>query len=846
MSRSVRRLAVMLAVVSVLCINAASSHAASAPDFATPGSAYNVLPPGQYGNFPPFPEYATDQLKLYDALTPLFDQVTDTDLPNYFKPNVFGLSGPLKRTETVAGHPDLLIERDQYEVPHVSAPTRADVMFGIGYVTAEDRTLLMDLLRNPGRIAAVDAPGLDAFALATSLQPFTTSPQTEEFLAAQVQVLEDAGPAGLQIITDIDNYLEGINTWRTLRGVSGRLWNRNDVVAVAAMIGAVFGKGGGDEARRSALLDALQTRLGSRKGYAVWNDLREQNDPEAPVSIDGWFRQHWNWSTSGNRVVDDGSIDTSAARAAAAGASARSSASNAVLVGKKRSATGNPFFVAGPQVGYFFPQVLYEVDAHGGGIDARGVTFPGSGPYVELGRGPDFSWSATSAGSDLIDIFVETLCGDDTHYLFKGECREMSTFDAGTVGFQNDPVVFKETVHGPVLGYATVDGERVALSLQRSTRGREVASALGFEELNDGTVHDAESFFDAAHKIDFTFNWFYSDRKDIAMFSGGLLPIRDRRVDMGLPTNGNGNYEWRGFLSQDRHPQGLQPRDGANTNWNNKPARGWEAADDTWSYGSIHREQLLDDAIDRQWKHTLGSTVAAMNRAATQDLRNAKVLRSIRAVLETGPAPTPRDQQMLDLLKAWRTSGSSRLDRDLDGKIDDPGAAIMDKAWPKIADAVMSPVLGPQLDQLASLIPRDNPPSRQGSAYITGWYGYVDKDLRRVAGRDVDGEFKTRFCGGSADTIGTGHGDDWGHWGKRWKRHGQQSQIRAACRDSLWAAVHAAGDQLAAEQGTADPTTWRANAVPERIQFLPGFLPDTMRWTNRPTFQQAISYSGHR
>ena len=61
------------------------------------------------------------------------------------------------------------------------------------------------------------------------------------------------------------------------------------------------------------------------------------------------------------------------------------SASNAILVGAQKSATGHPFFVAGPQVGYFYPQVLYEIDAHGGGIDARGATFPGAGPYVELG-----------------------------------------------------------------------------------------------------------------------------------------------------------------------------------------------------------------------------------------------------------------------------------------------------------------------------------------------------------------------------------------------------------------------------------------------------------------------------
>ncbi len=215
-----------------------------------------------------------------------------------------------------------------------------------------------------------------------------------------------------------------------------------------------------------------------------------------------------------------------------------------------------------------------EIDAHGGGIDARGATFPGAGPYVELGRGIDFSWSATSAGNDNIDIFVEELCGDDTHYLFDGECLEMESFDAGRVGFgAGTPVVFNETVHGPVLGYATVDGERVALSSARTTRGREVMAAFPFADLNANVPTDAESFFDVVSEIEFTFNWFYADDKDVAMYSGGRLPVRHPHVDIGLPTKGSGRYEWRGFLDADKHPHGTTPADGTIVNWNNKPAR---------------------------------------------------------------------------------------------------------------------------------------------------------------------------------------------------------------------------------------------------------------------------------
>ena len=67
----------------------------------------------------------------------------------------------------------------------------------------------------------------------------------------------------------------------------------------------------------------------------------------------------------------------------------------------------------------------------------------------------------------------------------------------------------------------------------------------------------------------------------------------------------------------------------------------------------------------------------------------------------------------------------------------------------------------------------------------------------------------------------------------------------AACRVSLWAAMDAAGSELAAVQG-ADPAGWRADATKERIVFAPGILRNTMRGANRPTFQQLISFKSHR
>jgi len=140
----------------------------------------------------------------------------------------------------------------------------------------------------------------------------------------------------------------------------------------------------------------------------------------------------------------------------------------------------------------------------------------------------------------------------------------------------------------------------------------------------------------------------------------------------------------------------------------------------------------------------------------------------------------------------------------------------MDVVWPKVADAVMGPILGPQSAELASIQPRYEPPPGVQAA---GWHSYVVKDLRDQFGPKPAAPFRVRYCGA---------GD------------------AAACQAALWAAIEAAGTELAAVQGD-DPAAWRADANNERITFVPGLLKTTLRYTNRPSgIQQVVSFKGHR
>ena len=358
-----------------------------------------------------------------------------------------------------------------------------------------------------------------------------------------------------------------------------------------------------------------------------------------------------------------------------------------------------------------------------------------------------------------------------------------------------------------------------AISSKRSSSGREAAWNLLFEGMDTHQGATPRSFLKLAALSPYTFNVGYANDRDIATFSAGRLPKRAPGVDLGLPTNGTGGFEWRGYLSAAQHPQSVDPPSGQLVNWNNKPALGFASADDEYRYGSIFRVLMLERGIaqhKRRGKISLAGVVGAMNQAATQDLRDVVMLPIIKAVLDGGPPPNARDAQMLALLDQWRARGGSRLDRNLDGLIDDPGAAIMDAVYSRWATKLFEPTLGTALtDQLGRLLNRD---SNSSCDFECGWNTYIDKDLRTELGRSVRGRYSMRYCGA---------GD------------------LARCRADLWAAVDDAGNALAAVQGP-DPTAWRASATAERIKFVPGLLPITIRYTNRPSgIQQVISFAGH-
>lgn len=518
--------------------------------------------------------------------------------------------------------------------------------------------------------------------------------------------------------------------------------------------------------------------------------------------------------------------------------------SNALLVNGEHTASGHPIAVFGPQTSYFVPQLLLEMAVHGGDLHTRGMTFTGL-PYVVIGRGPDFAWSATSGNSDLTDVKVLPLCapgggGARDGYIYRGRCVAFDVIDDSWSARWNvavpagDPLAtgqnVKVTRHiirspdiGPVLGYATVNGQAVALVRQRSTYFAELDTALPFLLATRNEVFDAQSFREVFNLTTGSFNWFYIDDQDISFIHAGLYPRRAEGVHPELPSWGDGRYDWQGFLSLEEHPQDTNPARGFLASWNNRPAPDWWSADDNASYQLVHRNDMLEMRLEKlvaDGNVTRGSLTEAMGDAAVTDLRGQEILPAALALLQRGTL-TSAQQEAVFMLHDWVDAGAPRRDRDNDGQYDRQDAvALMDAWYPRMIEQLLPQILPLEATDFGNLMPvgRDNKPGVMGSAYQHGYYGYLRRVLDMANG-DSSAPYRALRCAGSDNAT--------------------------FCRAQLLGSL----DQALTDLGGIDNReSWQVDMTQDSIEHraigLAGLRP--IHWQNRPTFQQVVEFTSSR
>ncbi|CAM4098074.1 penicillin acylase family protein [Kibdelosporangium persicum] len=870
------------------------------------------------------PAHSADQLGKYDTLASGYSTLTTEKIGQFFNDSSFGV--PADQVEsTTKPRADVTIVRDKkLGLPHITGTTRAGTMFGAGYAAAQDRLWLMDLFRRVGRGQLTPFAGGAPSNRQLEQDFFRSAPYNEAELQAQIDRAAASSPQGAKALADARAYVDGVNLYiqqahsgryfpgeYVLTGHIDSITNAGridpftlpDLVILATVVGAQFGGGGGGEVQSAIARMAFHERYGAVEGEKAWQAFRSQNDPETVNTLHNGQSFPYGQAPAnpaGLALPDKGSVTrqqlvfdpTGSAGSASASTvpvpapaelepargifnsgvlpgdlvSEKHGMSNALVVSGQHTESGNPIAVFGPQTGYFAPQLLILQELQGPGISARGASFAGISFYVLLGRGQDYSWSATTSAQDIIDTYAVELCDptgkppakDSTHYLFRGQCTPIETIERknawkptiadGTPEGSYRLVSFR-TAYGPITHRATVGGKPVAYASLRSTYQHEIDSIIGFQAFNDpDVIKSAQDFQRAASHVNYTFNWFYVDSRDTAYFNSGANPSRKANVDPNMPVLAQQAYEWNGwdpatntaaYTPFEQHPQAVNQD--YFISWNNGQAKDYANAG--YDKSSVHRGDLLDSRvralISGGKKVTRVSLTQAMAEAGLADLRAERVLPYLVRVLESQPVGDARLAQAVASLKTWMASGSLRKETAQGSHkyAHADAIKILDAWWPLLVRAQFQPGLGDTTyNALVSVMGINESPSgfqngqpdfhsgqpHKGSSFQQGWWGYVQKDVRSVLGDQVASPLSQKYCGG-----------------------GTVSGCRQVLLTTLDQAIAAPANQVyPGDSSCAAGDQWCADSIIHNP--LGGITHDKITWQNRPTFQQVVEFPARR
>ena len=602
------------------------------------------------------------------------------------------------------------IYRDAFGVPAIYADTGRDVWFGVGYAIAQDRLFLMDAVRRMGRGTFAELTGPSGVPGDIQQRTLTYSKaEYERFFERLSQESKDA----------IEGYVDGANAWReealtdprklpaeyALLTTTPEPFTVHDVLAGGVLITRTVAADGGNEFENVRALRALQAKYGKRKGRGIFRDFVWQEDPKATVTVPG--RSFANQGGSPRRREEvfeemadyaedlplaleegpgtgaapvpspaDAPVDLPVGQQPAAVAEAVDAlhelraglhgGSYSIAVSGQKTASGKPMLVSGPQLGYSYPSLLAELEIHGAGYDARGVSVPGL-PTVGIGYNKRVAWALTTGYSKTIDSFIETTRRDGGRRQFRHNgrwknerCRtETIKYRQAPEGVPAGPPVFEKkveicrTVHGPVV--ARTDDDRRARSVQYAMFKRELETIEGILAWNKARNFD--DFRAGVADVTWNENVTYAGADGrIAYWHPGLYPRRDRDGDQRFPLPGTGEFDHAGKLPFDRMPHSVDPQQGYLANWNNKPAHGWldgEGISPTSRpAGQGARVTSLNDRLKRADDLSFGGLQRLEQRAGLTDQRARDYL-PLLTDLRGGNGLSERQRDALRRIANW-------------------------------------------------------------------------------------------------------------------------------------------------------------------------------------------------
>lgn len=469
------------------------------------------------------------------------------------------------------------IYHDDKGVPHIFAANMNDAARALGYLHASERLFQMEMQRRAGRgeLSAVIGPdmlGVDRFVRTLGLYQLaedsyrSMSPEAQKFFSA---------------------YADGVNVWlKTHRqalppefivmGIKPEIWKPADSI--------VWGKLMALQLSHNYKLEVLRAKLAAKLTPKEMEDLFPPPPKDAPITLNPKMTATGAVAPAIEGGDLAGAAIVSAQNDAVANALDKlgritgldQAASNEWVIAGTKTKTGKPILANDPHLGLEAPVLWYLVHIVTPGLALRGATVPGL-PIVLLGQNDQIAWGFTTTGSDVEDLFVETVDPKNPDRYLTPEGPEPFKTRTEIIHVKSAPdetITVRSTRHGPLL--SDIDPELAALA------GKGKVMALAFTALD---THDTTS--EALMRLDRAKDWsqfqdalklyqappqniVYADRAgNIGFIVPGLAPIRKKGEGL-LPSDGaSGDYDWAGYVPFDAMPKLYNPPAGYIFNANN-------------------------------------------------------------------------------------------------------------------------------------------------------------------------------------------------------------------------------------------------------------------------------------
>lgn len=487
---------------------------------------------------------------------------------------------PALGTRSASVSAPVRIQRDDRGIPHVFAENDADLFFGFGYATAQDRLFQLDYLRRRalGQLAAVLGPeGFELDLVARTVGLHLIAERELELLPEESRRLVAAFSKGIDaLIADSGDKLP---IEFDLLGYKPEPWRPQDSLAIASEFRWYL------TGRFPVIVipELAKRVLGTGPLYEAF--LQAESDDEA--------------------ILPQGSYPSSRVGTQPVGVSindpSEGHGSNNWVVSGAKAVAGQPLVASDPHIAFAAVSCWHEVHLCGGSFNVVGTAYAGI-PAIMIGRNEQVAWGITNNICSLRDLYQERTDADHPGcFQYDGQW-EPARERVEVIAVKGSESVHKSirlSRNGPIvdeiLPVAARSTGPVSLKWQGTAYCGWIPAMLGMNR-----AKSADGFRRATEPWRVpTFCLVYADvAGEIGYQCTGQIPIRNV-WERGYRPGWDPAHQWAGLIPFDGMPHVANPPRGWIGTANNRVA-----ADDypyplagTWSNGfrAVRVRQMLEE-----------------------------------------------------------------------------------------------------------------------------------------------------------------------------------------------------------------------------------------------------------